>query len=45
MQSLFAMGMENIDIAAYLGVLIFVNLFYLSLMILLTWIVMHVRKN
>lgn len=39
------MGLENIDIAGYLGVLIFVNLFYLSLMLLLTWIVVHVRNN
>jgi len=45
-QSLFfSIDIENLDLAAYLGVLIFVNLFYLSLMILLTWIVVYVRNQ
>ena len=35
----------QIDAAAYLGVLIFVNLFYLALMILLTWIVVYVYRR
>ncbi len=37
--------MRDIDTAGYLGVLISVNVFYLSLMILLTWIVVYVRNK
>jgi hypothetical protein len=39
------MDMSHLDSASYLGVLVFVNLFYLSLIILLTWIVVRVRNN
>ena len=39
------MDMSHFDSAGYLGVLVFVNLFYLSLIILLTWIVVRVRNN
>jgi len=42
---LLTMDYGNLDTAGYLGVLIFVNVFYLSLMILLTWIVTHVRNK
>lgn len=31
--------------ASYLGVLIFVNVFYLALMMVLTWMVVHVRNK
>ena len=39
------MDLTQMDTATYLGVLIFVNLFYLSLIVLLTWIVYHVRSR
>ena len=44
-QKLVTMDMSHLDSASYLGVLVFVNLFYLSLIILLTWIVVRVRNN
>ena len=39
------MDMQHLDSAGYLGVLVFVNIFYVSLMLILTWLVLHVRKN
>ena len=40
-----SMDLTHLDTARYLGVLIFVNLFYMSLMILLTWIIVTVRSR
>lgn len=37
--------MAHLDSAGYLGVLVGVNIFYLSLMLILLWLVMHVRKS
>ena len=42
---LINMDLRDLDTAGYLGVLISVNLFYLSLIILLTWISVHVRNK
>jgi len=39
------MNMSHQDPAAYLGVLVGVNIFYLCLIILLTWLVVTVRNN
>ena len=39
------MDLQHLDSAGYLGVLVFVNIFYVSLMLILTWLVLHVRKN
>lgn len=39
------MDMSNINAAAYMGVLIFVNVFYLSLMVVLTVLIVHVRNH
>ena len=39
------MDMQHLNSAGYLGVLIFVNFFYVSLMLILTWLILHVRKN
>ena len=41
----FRMDVTDIDAAGYLGVLVFVNIFYLSLMLLLTWMVVYVRNR
>ena len=40
-----SMDLDSLEGAGYLGVLIFVNLFYLALIILLTWIFVHVREK
>lgn len=39
------MDMSNINAAAYMGVLVFVNVFYMSLMVFLTVLIVHVRKH
>ena len=40
----FQMDMQHLDTTGYMVVLVFVNLFYVSLMMILTWLVFHVRK-
>ena len=39
------MNMNHQDTAVYLAVLVGVNIFYLSLIFLLTWLVVTVRNN
>ena len=39
------MDWDHADEAGYLGILIFINVFYLSLMLALTYLFLHVRKS